>query len=249
MLSLVVLAAPAFAVDADVAEKANRYKGYDELISNITAVEYKNRTYYYVTYSKSLTYSGTLLLDDKAQPVTDLQTLRLFVIADMMHKNYPPEAADQWRGFSKYFGSMASAFRDLHLTTLSDDAGEVSGLLLASSDYMEACIMSFSPDDADSYLSTESKLLTKVDSAYQNSLNYSDSQASYVEDYRNSLTDLRTLLSENSAGLANAGDYMAGNMHSRLLSEEDRPFTETVLIALAALVIVFVLSIKFLFRR
>lgn len=242
VLSLIITA---YALDGRVEERARQYKGYDELLSNVSVVSYGNATYYWVEYEKNLMYSGALVVDGNYSAVSDVNVIRSFVVADLMRKNYPKNTASQWQQFSGYFSSMASAFSQGKTERLANDSKEIADMLSKSSYLLNRSIDSFAPADAEEYMNTESRIVEKMDAAYQNTLNYSEKDSAYLKEYRESLLNIRRILSENHEGLVKSGDYLAGNIRMRVVSDKNRTAMEALLIAMTILLILFILFMKF----
>lgn len=242
VLSLIITA---YALDGRVEERARQYKGYDELLSNVSVVSYGNATYYWVEYEKNLMYSGALVVDGNYSAVSDVNVIKSFVIGDMIRKNYPKNTASQWQQFSGYFSSMASAFSQGRTERLANDSREIADMLSKSSYLLNRSIDSFAPADAEEYMNTESRIVEKMDAAYQNTLNYSEKDSAYLKEYRESLLNIRRILSENHEGLVKSGDYLAGNIRMRVVSDKNRTAMEALLIAMTILLILFILFMKF----
>lgn len=231
-----------FSIPPGVRDKAYEYKGYDELISNITPVEYRNRTYYWVEYSKTLVYSGSFLLDADLHPVTDNETLLAFAAADIIHKNFRRGSVEQLRDFSGYYKSLADNIRDPSLGHVVNDSREISHLLHESSNHLERSIDSFSPDDAGSYLHLESMLIEKMMDAYRNVRDKGNS--SLVSNYRNSLANIYDAVTVNRESLLKSCGFITQNILSRVSSKEEGSGTEMILIAVAVLLLVLVSFIQ-----
>jgi hypothetical protein len=232
----------AFSIPQGVRDKAYEYRGYDELISNITPVGYQNRTYYWVKYSKTLVYSGSLLVDDGLHPVTDNETLIAFVAADIIHNNFGRAGVEQLRDFSRYYGSLADNIHDPSLGLVVNDSREISHLLSESSNYLERGVSSFSPDDAGSYLRLESMLMGKMKEAYRNVGDGGNS--SIVSNYRDSLANIYDSLTLNREGLLESCGFITKNILSRVSSREEGSETEMILIVAAVLLLVLVSFIQ-----
>ena len=230
-----------------VEQKANEYKGYDELITNITYVEYQNKTYYWVDYSRMLVYSGSLLIGPDCKAAEDGPTLELFITADMIHKNYPPESVGQWKEFSRYFDFFSVAYRSSH-PELSKDARNIAVSLNGSADALQCAIASYSPQATEEYLRSQDMLIEQMEAAYINSMNSSEESPGYLGEYKDALLNIGKTIKESRQGLTNAAGYMAGNMHLRVASEKNRPLFEIIMAGASGAVILFVLLIR-LFKR
>lgn len=232
----------AFSIPQGVRDKAYEFKGYDELISNITPVGYQNRTYYWVEYSKTLVYSGSLLVDDDLHPVTDNETLIVFAAADIIHKNFGMGGVEQLRRFSRYYDSLADNIRDPSLGLVANDSRDISHLLRESSNYLEKSVSSFSPDDAGGYLHLESMLMEKIREAYRNVEGRANS--SVVDSYRDSLASIYDFLTLNRESLLESCGFITKNILSRVSSREGGSETEMILIVAAVLLLVLVSFIQ-----
>ncbi len=240
---LLILSGCSHALDQAVEKKAAQYKGYDELLSSITPVEYKNHTYYWVDYTRNLMPSGGLLLDNNTEPVEDLETLKLFAEADMIRKNYPESSVGQWMQFSNYFSSASQAFAQSD-PVLSNESRRIADLLAYSAVYLNGSIKSFSPGYAAEYLSYEEKALNELSAAYERTTP-SDSNP-YMNEYRDSLKNIRSILQNNRDGIDKASNYTAEVMQERVAAEKSRSTADMSMIGAAALLAVFVL---FFIRR
>ena len=244
LITCIALTTIAFSIPREIENKASKYKGYDELISNITLVKYKNETYYWVEYSRTLMYSGSLLLDENSHPVRDKKILLIFSIADIIHKNFRKENVEQLREFSQYYSSLANNIRDLS-PELANDSRGISKLLLRSSQYLEKSINSFSPQDTENYLYQESKLIKKMQLAYQNSLSIKETENSVIlKNYQDSLVNIFGVIEGNRENLLKSGDYMSQNIQSRISSEDKRRETEMILIVITILLLIFVFFLR-----
>jgi hypothetical protein len=251
VLFIILCSTPSLGTGSDVeinaSKTAGEYKGYDELIINITRIQYENRTYYWAGYSKNLMYSGSLLIGDDNSPVKDVKLLELFSIADMIHKGYPPESVKQWTGYSSYFAYMSLVFKATH-PALSEDAMEISVNFNESAEYMNASIQSMSPDSVAGYMRSQGLLLEMMAKSYVNAENYSAASSPYLAEYKESLGNIWGTMKESRDGLSNAGGMMAENIHTRVVSEKDKPFAETALIAISVGVLVFLFILRKLKR-
>jgi len=227
----------AHALPDSVQKKAADYKGFDELIDRITEVEYRNHTYYWVTYTKTLNPSGSVLLDDVTVPVDDIGTLKLFAQADMIHKNYPPESVGQWVQFSNYFITMSGIFSKSN-PNASRDSRMIGELLANSGVYLNGSIYFFSPDYTQKYLAYEEQASDLMSDAYNRTPLGQNS--AYVSEYRDSLQNIRMILLNNRAGLDKGGDYMSQLMQERVLSEQNRPIADTYTVGAAVALVLFV---------
>lgn len=241
---LILLSCCAYALDAGVEKKAAQYKGYDEMLNSITPVEYKNRTYYWVDYTRNLMPSGGLLLDNKTEPVEDMETLKLFAEADIIRKNYPPSSVEQWMQFSDYFSSASQAFAQ-RSPALSNDSGRIAGLLAYAAVYLNGSINYFSPEYAEKYLYYEERAMDEMSAAYERTPSQDQSNP-YLSEYLDSLKNIRLILQNNRDGIDKAATYTAEVMQERVDAEKNRAATDMSMIGAAALLAVFVL---FFIRR
>ena len=225
------------ALDDSVQKKAAEYKGFDELIDRITEVEYRNRTYYWVTYTKTLNPSGSVLLDGSNGAVEDIETLKLFSQADMIHKNYPPESVGQWVQFSNYFITMSGVFSKSN-PNVSQDSRMIGELLANSAIYLNGSIVYLSPEYTQKYLAYEEQASNLMSEAYDRTPPGQGS--AYLTEYRDSLQNIRMILLNNRAGLDKGGDYMSELMQQRVLSEKNRPVADTYTIGATVAVVLFV---------
>lgn len=224
------------ALQDSVQKKAGEYKGFDELIDGIIEVEYANHTYYWVTYTKTLMPSGSVLLDETG-PVGDIETLKLFTQADMIHKNYPPGSAGEWTQFSNYFFTMSGVFSSSY-PNVSKDSRRIGELLANSAAYLNASIGYLSPEYTEKYLSYEEQASVLMSEAYERTP--VDEGSDYLTEYRASLVNIRRILSDNKGGLDKGGDYMAALMQERVLSEKNRTSADIYTVGAAIAVLLFV---------
>ena len=89
-------------VPQGIKDIANEYRGYDEIVSNITTLKYKNRTYYRVEYTKTLMYSGALLIDEDSRPIAD----KKFFSRSLLQISYTRILKGKMQGNSKGVGSV-----------------------------------------------------------------------------------------------------------------------------------------------
>jgi hypothetical protein len=225
------------ALPDSVQKKAGEYKGFDELIDRITEVEYMNRTYYWVTYTKTLMPSGSVLLDDETRPVEDIETLKLFAQADMIHRNYPPESVTQWVQFSNYFNTLSGVFSKSN-PSVSRDSRMIGELLANSAAYLNGSISCLSPEYTQKYLAYEEQASDLMSAAYDRTP--ADEGSEYLTEYLDSLKNIGRILSDNREGLDKGGEYMAELMAERVLSEKNRPAADIYTIGAAVALILFV---------
>lgn len=218
LLTIALLSSAAFSLDEGVEKKAAEYKGYDELIDSITEIEYMNRTYYMVAYTKTLSPSGYLLIGPEGV-VEDYETMKLFFIADTIHKNYPPESVGQWVQFSDYFAQMSGVFSRSD-PNVSRDSGKISEALKYSAAYLNGSIEYLSPEYAEKYLAYDREAIALMEDVYERT---SESRLNSMSEYRESLNNIRQILSGNVQGIESGGAYMAGLMGERLESERNTP--------------------------
>lgn len=245
-LTLIILATVTFSIPQEIESKANEYKGYDEFITNISIVQYKNKTYYWVEYSRTLMYSGSILMDQDFQIVKDDKTLLIFSIAEIINKNFKKENVEQLREFSQYYESLANNIYDPSIKPLANDSREISNLLSKSSEYLEKSINSFSPQDTENYLYQESRLINKMQLAYQNSLSIKETEKNSIilRNYQDSLAKILEALKENRENLLKSGNSMSQNIQSRISSKDKGSETETILIVITILLLTFVFFIR-----
>ena len=243
LTALILLSCCSYALDAEIAKKAVQYKSYDELLNSITPVEYKNRTYYWVDYTRNLMPSGGLLLDNETKPVENPETLKLFAEADMIRKNYPASSVEQWMQFSDYFNAASNSFAQ-ERPVLSNDSRRIAELLTYSAVYLNGSIKYFSPEYTEKYLFYEGKAMDEMTAAYETSS--SDQNSANLNEYRDSLKNIRSILLTNQEGIDKAGNYSASVMQERVAAERNRPAADTSMIVAAVLLAGFVL---FFIRR
>ncbi|MBN2251039.1 MAG: hypothetical protein JW724_03075 [Candidatus Altiarchaeota archaeon] len=241
LFCLLFLASVGHPLDPVIRDAAYAYKGYDELISNITEVGCDNATCYWVDYTKTLMYSGSLLLDEKGEPVTDDALLESFVVAGIIKNNYPPESAEQWSDFGGYFDSFS---RNLADPVLSGDAEEIATLFEISSRHMGSCIKSLSPDNARAYLENEDLLIEAMKKARENAANYSGSDSRSLTEYRDSLANIGEIIEGNRESLLWGSGQMTQLIKTRVEAENKRPSTDLHLIGIGVLVILFLFLLK-----
>lgn len=238
LLTLVLLSTVAFS-SSSIEDGALRYNGYDELVANITPVEYKNSTYHWVDYSGTFLYRGSVILDENGQGVKDDKTILMFSIAKVIHNNYQRENAQYLTYLSKYFGSMSGNL----VSDLANDSLEIAELSSISSGYLEGSIDSFSPDDTERYMHYETILLKKMQTTYKNSLDI-ESDGKFLKNYRDSLGDILISMIDNREYLIKSGELMSKNIKSRVSIKESESTTNILLIASAFVVLVFAVLIK-----
>jgi hypothetical protein len=230
------------ALDDSMQKKAAEYKGFDELIDQISEVDYRNHTYYWVTYTKTLNPSGSVLIDNATGPVTDIETLKLFAQADMIHKNYPAESVGQWVQFSSYFIFTSNTFSKS--SSVSKDSLRIGELLGLSAIYLNGSIKYLSPEYTEKYIFYEGQAIELMNESLERTPE--DENSASLTEYRDSLTNIRRILSDNMKGIETGGSYMAGLMEERVLSEKNRSAADiyTVGAAIALLLFVFLVVKK-----
>jgi hypothetical protein len=238
LLTLIMLcSAQTLAVDDSITKKASEYKGFDELIDSITEVQYHNRTYYIATYTKTLMPSGSILLDGASGPVGDLETLKLFTQAEIIHKNYPAESVGQWVQFSDYFFAMSNAFSKSD-PKVSQDSRRIGELLSNSALYLNGSISYLSPEYTQKYMEYDREAMDQMAQAYERTP--ADSKTPYMGEYRESLKNIGRILSDNAKGLETGGTYMSTLMHERVLSEKNRTTADSYTVGATIAVLLFV---------
>lgn len=226
-------------------EKAQEYKGYDELLENTTPLRYHNQTYYWIEYSRNFAYSGEVLLNESLDPVRDDWTLEVFSSAYVLHKSYPAASAGGWRDYAGFFSSIHGSFsRSENLSVPAADALEISRGLYDCAAYMENSIKSFDPDSAEKYLQTEAAVIKKMDAAqsdYAEALN-----AGFVQpgEYEDSLASIKSILIENQKNLHTAVEYLSGGRYARTTQQGEKQATETILIVLGVLLMIAVYYLR-----
>lgn len=224
------------ALDDYAHAKAAEYKSFDELIDKITELEYNNRTYYIVSYTKTLQPSGSLLVDSQSGAVEDLAVIRVFSKAQLIHQNYPPESVGQWMQFSEYFTTMSGAFAQSN-PGISNDSRKIGGLLAYSAVYLNGSIAHLSPDYTEKYLAYDRQAIDYMAEAYERTPEKTGS--AYIKDYRDSLKNIRMILINNMEGIETGGEYMAELMHERVVSERNRPSADIYTVGAAIAVLLF----------
>ena len=226
-----------YALDDSVQKKAAEYKGFDELTDSIITVEYRNHTYYWVSYTKTLMPSGSILIDNETGAVGDIETLKLFSQADMIYKNYPPESVGQWVQFSNYFSTMSGVFFKSD-PNVSRDSRQIGELLANSAVYLNGSISYLSPEYMQKYLEYDREAMDLMSEAYERTPENKNS--AYLTEYRESLKNIRRILSDNMGGIENGGTYMAGLMEERVLSEKNRSSADIYTVGATISVLLFV---------
>ncbi len=240
LIVLILLSCCSYALDTGIEKKAAEYKSYDELLDSITPVEYNNQTYYWVCYTRNLMPSGGLLLDNETKPVEDMETLKLFAEADMIRKNYPASSVEQWMQFSDYFNAASNSFVQ-GSPVLSNDSRSIAELLTYSAVYLNGSIRYLSPKYAEKYLFYEGRVMDEMSAAYERASSSSDQNSAYLNEYRDSLENIRTILVTNQEGIDKAGNYTATVMQERVAAERNRPAADMSMIGAAVLLAGFVL--------
>jgi hypothetical protein len=225
------------AIPDQVQKKAEEYKAFDELIESVTEIQYMNRSYYMITYTKTLMPSGSLLIDSNFGQVEDIETLKLFSEAEMIHKNYPAESAGQWVQFSDYFNTMSGVFSK-GSPNISRDSRVIGELLANSAIYLNGSIAFLSPEYTQKYLEYDREAIDHMAEAYERTPENKNS--AYRTEYRDSLKNIRRILSDNMDGLDNGGTYMAGLMHERVISEKNRSAADVYTVGATISVLLFV---------
>jgi hypothetical protein len=238
LATLIFMFLPAcMALDDSVSKKAAEYKAFDELIESVTEIEYKNRTYYMITYTKTLMPSGSILIDNSSEQVEDIETLKLFSQAEMIHKNYPPGSVGQWMQFSDYFNTMSGVFSKNN-PNVSQDSRRISELLANSAVYLNGSIYYLSPEYTQKYIELDREAIDLMEEAYERTP--ADEKSTYLTEYRDSLKNIRRILSDNMDGIDNGGTYMAELMKERVLSEKNRQAADIYTIGAMISVLLFV---------
>ncbi len=159
----------------EIVAGAQVYAGYNEVVSNITQVSYGNEIFWWIDYSKYMGYSGSLLLDDQATPVTNRNLLKTITVAWLIHRDYDERSVWGWLDFSESYNLFSSELNNLgeHLTTtgfkdtylieaLAADSKDVGVLTYNLALYLNKSIHSISPTDCGSYRSYENKTINKL---------------------------------------------------------------------------------------
>ncbi len=246
-LALILSSATAFS-SRNAEDGALRYKGYDELIANITPLEYRNNTYFWIDYSRTLIYSGSMLLNKEGKAVKDNNTVLIFSTAKTIHNNYGKDNIQQLKDYSTYFTSIA----DNEILGIENNSLEISGLYLTTATYLEKSVDSFSPDNTEKYLNYEEKLIEKMNAVYGKERKlraYETLPAAYpswklLRNYQKSLGDILSGMINNRWYLTESGKTLAKEIKSRVNVKEKEPATNPLLIASALIVVVSVVLIK-----
>lgn len=159
----------------EIVAGAQVYAGYNEVVSNITQVSYGNKTFWWIDYSKYMGYSGSLLLDDRATPVTDRKLLETITTAWLIHRDYDERSVWGWLDFSESYNLLSSELSDLggHLTTsgfkdtylvenLASDSKDVGVSAYNMALYLNKSIRSISPTECGIYRSYENQTINKL---------------------------------------------------------------------------------------
>lgn len=232
LLAFIVLVplSQAYFINPEIDGIANKYKGYDEILLNITRTEYRGESYYWVDYSKNLAYSSSVLLDGRGAPVSDKQKIFFFALAKIINQNYPRQGIENWMIFSENYERISAYLP----ADLSSDAKELSKLFKESAGYMEKSIEFFSPDDAEKYFTTNKKIIDLMSESNDRASRGDRSQL--VNEYVNSLNILRPQLIEERKNVAQGADYLAETASLRVLEEKSRQKTEETIIAFTFLI-------------
>ena len=228
LLLLTLLTLTATAQNPATTEGAHRYRGYDELIKNTTTLEYRNNTYHWIDYSKTFTYSGSALLDEKGDGVTDPNKILAFTAAKNIHENYRKENTEQITASAAYF---------THITKDQKDTEELTEYSQKAAQHLTKCLDSFSPDDAEEYLRYENKSIEKMNEILADYLNTESNKTDIVSYERQYV--LITVLSnamQNREYLLKSARELAENVEARAKAKEKEPLMNPMLIGLALIV-------------
>lgn len=246
ILSLAILTSSVFAATEEEIEKtAREYKGYDELIKNISTVEYHNGTYYWVEYSRNLAYSSSVVLDENLSPVKDDWDIKVFTVAEVLNKNYPPQSAEEWKNFADYFNSISGYFnQSSNSSQQASDSNEIAAVLYDCSSHLNNSIKSYSPQDAEIYLSSEVKAIKLMETAHANYIRAKADGVVNMDDYDNSLVNIRQILVANENNLDKASTQLNRYSQSKIMSPNDKQNAEILLTAAGALVMLAVYYLR-----
>jgi hypothetical protein len=200
-------------IDEKIDSAGQKYKGYDEILSNITSVGHNNQTYYLVSYTRNLQYSGSVILDAQGNGVIDLTTNRAFFAAQILHQSYPPESTAMYSSLSSHYSEIAKSLPD----NLSSDANKIAELMSICASRMGDAIASYNPDAADRYLQTEDQLMSKMSEAeaHLSQINFTSDDKIIIE-YQQSLYEIYPQLEAGRKNMNSAVDYMTSNAESKI---------------------------------
>lgn len=243
LLFLIIPTATAYFIGEEIDGVANKYKGYDEILLNITKTEYRGETYYWVDYSKNLQYSSSILLDKKGNTVEDKQKIFFFALAKIINQNYPKQGVENWKIFSENYERVSGSLPG----NLSTDAKQISRLFAESATHMEKSIDNYSPDSAEKYFETNKKIIDLMSESYQRAKKENRSQL--TEEYENSLTAIHPQLVDERKNIAQGADYIAETASLRVAEEKNRQGTETIIYAATAVLGIGIAAAIFLKKK
>lgn len=239
---VIILFQAVYATDSEIEKIVREYRGYDEIISEIREIDYGNTTYHQADYTKSLMYSGSLVIDDKHNVVKDKKILTAFIIAGIIHTNYQNDSMDQWIEFAQYFETHASRLEYMNLHNLSNDSMEIARLMRVCAINIDRSVHDFDPYATVDYLDTEERLIGKMEAAL---VNLEESGENYP-DYKRSLVDIGEMIRTNRKFLMDSTEQMIEMLESRVAAEENKYEKTGALIGGFALIIglVFLIRLK-----
>jgi hypothetical protein len=139
--------------------------------------------------------------------------------------------------FSDYFNALSGVFAKSN-PNVSRDSHMIGELLANSAVYLNGSIVHLSPEYTQKYLGYDREAIEFMSGAYERTP--ANNKSEYLTDYRNSLTNVRKILSDNMNGIESGGDYMAGLMQERVLSQKNKTSADKYMIGAAIAVLLFV---------
>jgi hypothetical protein len=207
--------AQGYFIDGRIDSIGQNYKGYDEILSNITVVGYNNQTYYLVSYTRNLQFSGSIILDGEGNGVTDSTINRAFFAAEILHQNYPAESTSMYTSFSGHYTDLANSLSG----NLSADAKDIASLMGECASTMSEAIASFSPDAAGRYLQADDQLRAKMILAQIHLSQANISVNETISEYQESLNYIYPQLEASRKNLNTGVDYMTSNAESKIIGK------------------------------
>jgi Tat protein secretion system quality control protein TatD with DNase activity len=216
----------------EIKQKAQDYAEYNELVSNLTQVEYSGSGYWWVDFSRAMRYSGSILLDERGSPVKDENVTFIIVTGKIIEENYKKEFVEKWEEFSSSYRGVSENLRLIknslqdyddqdsvvihHFNLLMEDANEISDLSWKLSIFLNNSICSFSPDEAKKYLKYRDALiekLKKTDIHYTNAINALQNLESdnKEKNQKEDLKEIARFIRKNQDSVKNTLEVMKSN--------------------------------------
>ncbi|MEM4347630.1 MAG: hypothetical protein QW802_03485 [Candidatus Altiarchaeota archaeon] len=255
----------------DIKQKVQNYAEYDELVSNLTEVNFSGKKYWVADFSRMMRHSGSLILNDEGFPVKDENVTFVIVAARIIKENYRSKMVKSWEEFSIFyhqlsenFNLMKNSLKDfenskslIYLNILINDANEISDLSQKLSISLNKSIYFFSPDDAGRYLKYENILIEKLEemgSHYDNAINSLENRSSVKEleqllrENRASLKNTLEIMNSNRGNLNNVANLMVKEMVLRAVTKE-KESTTIAWVGLGIFSFILLLVILFLIKK